>query len=109
LGLAGVGTASGASPALHVKGDSVWTIKENIGLCETNVFSLNGTWASPGGDVGIWSGGGSAIKMKWTAGSDQGLKFRGTWVAASKEYSGTIGSDGLFSGAKLIEGAVAGC
>jgi hypothetical protein len=112
LGLAGVGTASAAAPALHIKTDSIWTFKEDIGPCERDVFEPNGTWASsrPVGDVGTWSGGGPTIKVKWTAGPGQGFRFHGTsYVAASKEYLGYIGTKASHSGAKLIEGLVSGC
>jgi hypothetical protein len=66
--------------------------------------------ASPVGDVGKWTGGGPTIKMKWTAGPDQGFNFHGTsYVAASKEYLGFVGTKLSHTDAKLIKGLVSGC
>jgi hypothetical protein len=110
FGLAGAGTASAAAPALHVHNGASWTIEVKGAGCEAEVFHSNGTFASPDGDAGTWSGGGSTINMVWTAGAISGLKFSGHFVSTTHpvEYKGSL--SGLRTGrANLVKGAVAGC
>jgi hypothetical protein len=81
----------------------------NPKTCEIATFSTNGTFRSPafGGDRGTWSGGGTQVKMKWTKGSDTGLKFIGTWTQAPvKEYDGTFAGVGAGDTGQLVKGAV---
>jgi hypothetical protein len=81
IGLAGVCSASAASPALHIKPDSMWTLEVKNGGCEEDIFQSNRTFSSDvGGDAGTWSGCGATIAMNWTSGSDAGQKFSGTFV-----------------------------
>lgn len=70
VGLAGVSTASAASPAPHIKNGSQWTAEVNGGGgCEVNTFAANHTFhGGLYGDKGLWCGGGNKITMTWTAG-----------------------------------------
>ncbi len=96
LGLAGVGVASAAVPALKVKPGSQWTLEyhgvEGTGGCEVDRMASNGTFTSDlYGDSGTWSGGGSTITMTWTAGDDSGVTFSGTFTKTpTKEYKGSF-------------------
>ena len=114
FGLAGVGTASAAAPALKIQNGATWTIELNGGECQLDHFSSQGTFASPDpefqGDAGTWSGGGPTITMKWTAGDDTGLKFKGTFTRQPvKEYLGKFGGIAKGSTGQLVKGAVPDC
>lgn len=106
VGLTGAGAASAASPALHVTAGSKWTAELNgagVSLCEVDTFAANHTFKSDRyNDKGTWSGGGATITMKWTGGSDSGLKFKGTYASSPKEYVGVPTG-------QLVKGTVAGC
>jgi hypothetical protein len=112
--LGGAGGASATVPALKIRPGATWTIVANGGGCQLDVFAANYTFTSPDpqyhGDAGTWSGGGSTIKMKWTAGDNTGLTFKGTFTTTPvKEYVGSFGGlGGGFTGA-LLKGAVPGC
>jgi hypothetical protein len=109
FGLAGVGVASAASPALKVKPGSQWTLEfhgvEGTGGCEVDTMASNGTFTSDlFGDSGTWSGGGKTLHMTWTTGSDNGVIFNGTFTTTPRrQYKGSFNSG--FSGA-VIEGVV---
>jgi hypothetical protein len=111
FGLAEAGTASAATPALHIHNGATWTLEIKGAGCEAEVFQSNGTFVSRlGGDAGTWSGGGSTLNMDWTSGVVSGLTFSGHFVSTTTpvEYKGTLG--GLRTGhAKLVNKAVAGC
>ncbi len=115
LGLAGAGAASAAAPALKIHNGATWTVEVNDGGCEQGVFASNGTFSTPydplfRGDAGKWSGGGGTIKMKWTAGSDRGLTFQGSFTKTpAKEYVGQYGGIDAGATGQLVKGAVAGC
>jgi hypothetical protein len=104
FGLAGAGVASAAAPALKVKPGSQWTLEdhgiEGTGGCEVDTMASNGTFTSDlFGDSGTWSGGGATITVTWTAGSDNGVVFTGTFTKTPrKEYRGSLtdGDPGLF-------------
>ena len=110
FGLAGAGAASAAAPALKVKPGSHWTLEdhgiEGTGGCEVDTMASNGTFTSDlFGDSGTWSGGGSTITVTWTAGSDNGVVFTGTFVRTptTKEYKGSFNTGDL---GLLIKGVV---
>ena len=109
FGLAGAGTASAAAPTLKVKPGSQWTLEdhgiEGTGGCEVDTMASNGTFTSDlFGDSGTWSGGGSTITVTWTAGSDNGTIFTGTFTKTSrKEYTGSFSTGDL---GLLIKGEV---
>jgi hypothetical protein len=110
LGLTGAGMASAAAPALKIHNGSLWTQVVSGAGCEVLTFHSNFTFATTefGGDAGKWKGGGATIKMKWTAGSDIGLTFQGTFTTTPvKEYSGMV-NNGNAPG-QLVKGAVPGC
>lgn len=112
FGIAGAGTA--AAPALKVHNGATWTIEVNEGGCQLDVLHSNYRFSSPdgqfNGDAGTWSGGGKTIRMKWTAGSDVGLKFQGTFTSTPvKEYVGTFGGIAAGDTGQLVKGAVPGC
>lgn len=111
VGLGGAGLASAASPALNIKPNSQWTLEVNGGGCEVDTFAADGTFSTTenGGDAGKWSGGASTVAMKWTAGEDIGITFRGTYVTSLKEYSGSLGGVGNGNSGELVKGAVSGC
>lgn len=109
FGLTGAGMASAAAPALKIKPGSQWTLEdhgiEHTGGCEVDTMASNGTFISDlFGDSGTWSGGGTTLTMTWTAGSDNGVVFTGTFTKTPRnEYEGTFstGDAGL-----LIKGVV---
>ena len=115
FGLAGAGMASAAAPALKIQNQATWTIEVVGAGCQLDVFASNLSFSSPdpqyNGDAGLWSGGGSTVKMKWTAGSDAGAKFVGTFaITPIKAYIGTYSLDGYkYPGSLLVKGAVPGC
>jgi hypothetical protein len=109
VGLVGAGTASAAAPALHIANDSKWTVEIDTGGCEVTTFHSNFTWKSdvPGGDAGIWKGGGSTLKMKWLAGADAPLVFKGTFTTSPrKEYKGAYSGVGPGFNGQVVEGVV---
>ncbi len=112
VGLVGVGSASGVSPALHIKPGAKWTVEPEEG-CETVKFLANYTFTTRNdfGDAGTWSGGGDTIKMRWTQGLSQGRSFIGASFANRpvREYVGTLGNKTERGPAWLVKGAVAGC
>lgn len=108
LGLTGVGAASAASPALHIKPGSQWTLEINRGGCEGETFHSNFTFTGQfGGDKGTWSGGGSTLHMTWTAGGHAGWIFTDSTftTTAVKEYKGVLTGGGNSSGAEVVKGA----
>ncbi len=115
FGLVGAGAASAAEPSNHIANGQTWTIEENGGGCQRDVFSSAGTFVSPDtqyhGDAGKWNQTATTMTMKWTAGDDFGLKFKGTYQSAGKEFVGKFG--GILKGegvtGQLVEGAVADC
>ncbi len=109
IGLFGTSGALGAVPAAaHINNGSEWTIEVNPKSCEVGTFSSNGTFSfQASGDSGTWSGGGTTVKLKWTGGTDAGLKFKGTWSTAPvKEYAGTFGGLGAGETGQLVKGSV---
>jgi hypothetical protein len=108
LGLSG-GVASATAPALKVQPGSRWTLEdhgiEHTGGCEIDTMRANGTFTSDlFGDSGTWSGGGRTITMTWTAGSDSGVTFSGTFTRTPvKEYSGSLSTGDL---GVLVKGIV---
>ena len=107
--------ASAAAPALKIHNGATWTIEVADAGCQLDIFASNLSFSSPdaqyNGDAGHWSGGGSTIKMKWTAGSDAGAKFVGTFsLTPLKAYIGTYSLDGYkYPGSLLVKGALPGC
>jgi hypothetical protein len=92
VGLMGAGVASSATPALHIKNDGQWTLLTSLNTCENLVFESNGTFVGDqDGDMGKWSGGARTLSIKWTAGVDSGLKFKGTYNKMYGAYYGTLG------------------
>jgi hypothetical protein len=109
LGLFGTSGAWGAAPtASHINNGSEWTIEVNPKTCEVGTFTSNGTFSfQASGDSGTWTGGGATVKMKWTGGTDAGLKFKGTWgTTPVKEYAGTFGGVGAGDTGQLVKGSV---
>ncbi len=101
VGLGAVGAATAATPALHIKNSSEWTVEGNKVGCEVVTFSSGGSFVVSGGSVsGVWNGGGAHLVMKWTARGSSGLVFKGTYHSASKAYGGT------FSGSAKGKGEV---
>ncbi len=115
FGLAAVGAASAAAPALHIKPGAIWTIKEkaNGGGCEQEKFAANGIFHAAtshgGNDAGTWSGGRSTIHMSWTAGGDAGIAFKGNFVSSTGIYKGLISANGSTVATNLIHKPVPGC
>jgi hypothetical protein len=112
VGLAGVTTASAATP--HAKQNITpgnWTLFVTGAGCEVDSFTSSGTFSTTefGGDAGNWAGGGSAIALAWTAGSDTGLLFSGTYIKSSNSFRGKFGGFGFGLSGKLVQGARAGC
>ena len=111
LGLSGMAAAEAASPGLHVKNGAAWTLQLQGGICENETFLSNGTFfatnGEDGGDAGHWSGGGSKIHMKWTAGQHVGSVFHGPWVTPQKEFAGIVEPAGLHG--VLDKGTVPDC
>ena len=109
VGLAGVGVASAASQA-SIGNHSMWTTEINgIGWCEIDTFvTTNKTFTGDyDGDGGIWSGGTTSVKMKWTAGGFKGTKFKGTYNSSSKAFVGHFFySGGTTDTGRLVKGAV---
>jgi hypothetical protein len=109
-GFSATGSASAATLG-HIKNGSTFTVEHSNSACVVVVFSSNGTWSADAfNDAGTWFAPSvSTVDMKWTAGLDNGLKFKGTWTTTPvKEYVGTF--SGIGSGAALlVKGAVAGC
>jgi hypothetical protein len=115
IGLTGVPGASGstpalhvtATPALHVKPGSKWTLERVGGSCAVWTIGAGDTWTSDmGGNKGTFTGGGHKITATWTAGSNYPASFSGTYHRAAKEYVGPGGgnlSGGTFN---LIKGVV---
>lgn len=108
VGLTSVGTASAVSPELHIHNGATWTLEINRGSCEGETFDSNFTFTGQfGGDAGTWSGGGSTLQMKWTAGGHKGWKlvdatFRTT---PATEYKGVLTGGGNSSVAEVVKGA----
>ena len=113
VGLAGVGAASAASPAvLHIQAGSQWHDADASTSCgEVITFAANGTFtADQLGDSGTWSGGGTTLTMRWTAGGSAGASFNGTFTKTPvHEYLGKFGVNGAHLRGKIVKGAVAGC
>ena len=111
LGLSGIAAAGAASPGLHVKNDTAWALQLQGGICEDMIFSSNGTFVATngedGGDAGHWSGGGSKIHMKLTAGEHVGSVFHGPWTTSEKEFVGIVEPAGLHG--VLDRGSVPDC
>jgi hypothetical protein len=115
VGLAGVSTASAASPqTLHLT-TGPWTLNVKGGGCEILSFTFTGNTsggftADFAGDSGVWAGGGNAVALSWTAGGDTGLLFSGSLVSSSPvTYKGSFGGTGAGLHGKLTKGAKAGC
>ncbi len=110
VGLTGAGVASAAAPALKIKPGATWTFEAKHARCEQEVFQSNGTFvADNDGDAGNWSGGGSTIKMHWTAGADGELELTGHFVSTTTpvEYKGPLKHAGVgIHRAFLVQGAV---
>ena len=118
LGVLSSSTTSATPLASHVKSGSAWTLEMPVVGCEIDTLASNGTFRSTesGGGGGTWSSaGGATIKLKWTTGTDAGLKFTGAWTKSPvKEYAGSltgVGADANTAaspmGAQLLKGAVA--
>ena len=106
LGLAGAGVATAAKTTLHVKNGSKWNVQILGSGCDIATFKSSGTFTTnPSTGTGTWSGGSASLIMKWTAGNDSGLKFKGTYVSSSKEYSGTISGSGGSLAATVVKGS----
>ena len=115
FGFAGAGMASAAAPALKIKPGAIWSMEYNVGSnpCLQNHFEV--TSKTSGGfndedfDQGTWSGGGSTIKMKWTAGTFEGWTFKGTYTTTPvKEYVGSFGGGGAGVTGQLVKGVPPG-
>ena len=104
------GMASEASAtASHVYPGNYWTI-ENLktGVCEVDLMGAAHAFvADKNGDVGTWFGGGVKMKQTWTAGTNVGYVFTGTWKVS--KYVGTMSKAGVKNSAVLVQGAVPGC
>jgi hypothetical protein len=111
LGLAVVDSASAASPALHIKPGSLWMIKSERGGCENETFEADHTFSADRyGDSGTWSGSGATVSMRWTAGTDTGVTFGGTFTTTPvRNYVGFLHSMTARAHAHLIKGSVPGC
>ena len=110
FGVAGVGAATAATPALHVKGGSRWTMKVTSLGCEVESFAANGTFKGDvGSDKGTWTGGHDTLNMKWTKGTMGGATFSGTLRAPDREYEGTFTHNGTSQLGELVNGASPGC
>lgn len=105
-------SAVAAHPGLKVKSGSEWSTSWS-GQCEVDTFdSTDHTFVSDiDGDSGTWSGGGKTLDMEWTAGANEGLKFKGTYTKATDPYySGKFKLYGSSQGTGLVEeGALSGC
>jgi hypothetical protein len=114
VGLAGADAASAVSPAgLHIKADSKWSADHYGGCQEVVTFKANHTFRSDkGGDSGTWSGGYERITMNWTAGSDKGEGFSGSFPPPPpREYLGFFTNlpGGVTEPGELVKGAAPGC
>jgi hypothetical protein len=114
VGLAGVSTATAATPqTLHLTAGP-WTLNVKGGGCEVLTFTF--TSGSSGNftadrfsDAGVWAGGGGAIALSWTAGGDTGLLFSGIYQSSPVEFKGSFGGAVSGTHGKLARGATAGC
>ena len=103
----------GRVSGLHVKNGAAWALQLQGGICENETFLSNGTFfatdGEDGGDAGHWSGGGTKIHMKWTAGQHVGSVFHGPWVTSNseKEFVGIVEPAGLHG--VLDKGTVPDC
>jgi hypothetical protein len=107
VGLAGTGAASGASSAA-IANHSKWTTEINGVGCEIEQFvTSNSTFTGDFyGDAGTWSGGTTSVKMKWTAGGESGLTFKGTYNSSLKAFVGHFGAAVSGLTGQLVKGAV---
>lgn len=82
-----------------------WAIERIGGTCAILTFK-SGSWTSDmGGNAGSADLSGTKLVLTWTAGSNKGLTFTGTYAAPTGSYTGTFG--GTSSGAGQLEpGAV---
>jgi hypothetical protein len=112
FGLVGAGVASAAAPTLKIKPFATWTLELKAGGCELDSFNTFVNTFVPDESPpasGNWSGGGSTIKMVWTAGDNTGLSFRGHFASTTTpvEYQGTASENGNSVKAKLVKEVVA--
>jgi hypothetical protein len=112
LRIGGAGVASAAAPTLKIKPFATWTLELKAGGCELDSFNTFVNTFVPDESPpasGNWSGGGSTIKMVWTAGDNTGLSFSGHFVSTTTpvEYQGTASEDGNSVKAKLVKEVVA--
>jgi hypothetical protein len=108
VGLAGGGAASAASQA-SIGNHSKWTAEINhINFCEIETFvTTNKTFTGDyDGDGGIWSGGTTSVKLRWTTGGFNGTKFKGTYNSSSKAFVGHFSFDGSTYPGQLVKGVV---
>jgi hypothetical protein len=112
----GFSTMAGAAPKpseiLHIKSGGVWTLVMIGTGCQGHTFAKGHTFTADDFDnAGIYTGGGRIINEKWTAGSDTGLTFKGTWSNATSRYSGRLGGivKGEHQKAILTSGAGDAC
>jgi hypothetical protein len=108
LQFAAAGTAAAALP--HIKSGSVFTAEISGNGCEILTFSTSTFVADKFGDGGTWSlPSTSTVKLVWTVGLNQRLKFKGTWTTSPvKEYAGTFTIGLMTYSGGLVKGPVAG-
>ena len=100
---------SAATPALHVKSGSEWTVKAREAGCEIAVSNSDDTLpASRNDDSGTWSGSANGLTMEWTAGANTGLAFLGCFDVAAKKYVGTFSGSTIDTGA-VVKGSTPRC
>jgi hypothetical protein len=111
-GLAGAAPASAVSPALKIKPGSQWHDASASTSCdEVITFAANNTFtADKAGDAGTWSGGGTTLTMRWTAGGSTGVVFKGTFTTTPDvEYLGKFSLGGTHESGELVKGPGTGC
>jgi hypothetical protein len=107
LGILSMSSVAGAAPALaagkHIRPGGVWTITASRGGCTVDTFAGH-TFTGDNGDAGYYTGGGSTLAMRRTAGPDNGFTSSADWSKAY--YSGAFndGETGI-----VVQGADPDC
>ncbi len=104
IGLAGVaGAAKAPNP---ITSGSQWTIYSTGFTCEEVLtFTPHHFTGSQGGDAGTYTGGKTALILRWKAGEDRGAVGAGEYANTSGgEYELLIGRDGYVGSYYMVAG-----
>ena len=94
--IGGTGVASAApSRAVSISLSGTWDVQISAGtIAETIKFDTsNGTFKENDthgfGDHGTYALSGNKLKLRWTGGTSEGLRFHGGYKSAEREFIGT--------------------